>query len=137
MLDRILNRSKILEKSLDASWLRNEAISQNIANVDTPGYKRKTVSFEDQLQQAIDGSSFKGFRTDPRHIPIGGSNVDNIDIAVTEDNKSLSMRLDGNNVDIESEMALMAKNSIQYNVLTQSLNSEFKRIKSAINEGRR
>jgi flagellar basal-body rod protein FlgB len=137
MIERILNRSRALEKSLDATWLRNEAISQNIANVDTPGYKKKTVAFEELLSSAIDKNSLKGFRTDPRHIPIGGSNVEEIPIKITEDNKSLAMRLDGNNVDIDSEMADLAKNSIQYNTVTQSLNTQFKRIKSAINEGRR
>lgn len=137
MIERMFNRTKILEKTLDASWLRNEAITQNIANVDTPGYKRKTVSFEEYLDDALDPSRIKGRRTDQRHIPIGGSNVGNIDIKVTQDNKDLNMRLDGNNVDIDTEMAGMAKNTIEYSVLTQSISGAFKTLKSAINEGRR
>lgn len=137
MLGRIFNNTKVVEKSLDASWLRNEAISQNIANVDTPGYKRKTVSFEEHLSQAIDDSGFRGKRTNPRHIPIGGSDISGIEPRVMEDNKSLSYRLDGNNVDIDNEMAAMAKNTIQYNTLVQRMNGQFSKIKSAINEGRR
>jgi len=118
MSDKISNDFKILEKALDAAWLRNEVISQNIANIDTPGYKRKTVVFEDYLNDAID-------------------KVDSIDIRVTQDNKNLSMRQDGNNVDIESEMASMAANSIKYNTLVQSLNAGFNRLKSVISEGRK
>ncbi len=137
MLDKIFNRSKVLEKSLDATWLRNEAISQNIANVDTPGYKKKTVAFEEYLSQALDKNSIKGFRTDKRHIPIGGGNVDDIGLKVSENNRQLNMRLDGNNVDIDSEMADLAKNTIRYNVLTQSLNAGYRKLKSVISEGRR
>lgn len=137
MFEKITGNLKILEKSLDAAWLRNEAISQNIANVDTPGYKRKSVSFEEALNQAMDGSSFKGNTTDRRHIPIGGSSIDSVGIKIDQDNQSLSMRLDGNNVDIDTEMASMAKNSIKYNTLIQSFNHGIRKIKSVISEGRR
>lgn len=137
MLDRVLFGSKVLEKSLDASLLRNEAISQNIANVDTPGYSRKTVSFEEELSDAISkNSGFKGKRTDPRHIPIGGRNIDEVGIKVSEDNSANVMRLDGNNVDIENEMAQLAENTIRYNVMIQRMNGIFGRMKSVIREGR-
>jgi flagellar basal-body rod protein FlgB len=137
MIDRLFDRTKGAEKALDASWLRNDVIAQNISNVDTPGYKRNDVSFEEKLGEAMDKSSFKGFRTDPRHIPIGGDSVDDIDISITPDNNTLSMRLDGNNVDVDNEMANMAKNSIEYNTLIQGISAEYKKIMSAINEGRR
>jgi len=137
MLDKLLGSTKVMEKALDATWLRNEAISQNIANVDTPGYKKKTVKFEEYLNEATDGSSFKGLRTDNRHIPIGSDSIDNVEIQVTEDNSSTSMRIDGNNVDIDSEMASMAKNSIQYNTLAQRLSGKYKSILSVISEGRK
>lgn len=107
MLDRIINSKNIIHRAMDASWKRNDAVSQNIANVDTPGYKRKTVSFEDDLREAMENKNFK--KTD----------VDKIEINVGQDNKSFSMRLDGNNVDIDVEMSTMAKNTIQYNALTQ------------------
>lgn len=126
----------LLEKALDASWLRNDTISQNIANVDTPGYKRKTVSFEDQLDQAVD-SRIKGRRTNIRHLPLGKRSIDDIPISIRKDHTSLSTRLDGNNVDIDNEMVAMAKNSIKYNLLIQSINGGFQRIISVINEGRR
>lgn len=137
MLDKILGGTKILEKSLDATWLRNEVISNNIANKDTPGYKRKVVDFEKYLEDAIEQKGIEGFTNDPRHIPIGRKNVDQVSAKVSEDNKFLNNTLDGNNVDIENEMASSAKNYIQYNVLAQKLNGEVSKIKSAINEGRR
>jgi len=137
VIDRILFGTKVIEKSLDASLMRNEAIAQNIANVDTPGYKRKTVSFEEELSDALSkNNSFKGKRTDPRHIPIGGRNIDEVGINVSEDSSSNVMRLDGNNVDIENEMAQMAENNIRYNVLIQRMNNTFSKMKSVIKEGR-
>ncbi len=137
MLDRILNRSTVLEKALDATWLRNEVISQNMANVDTPQYKRKTVQFEEFLNSAMDQKGIKGFTTNERHIPVGKANIDKIPLRVTEDNQALNNRLDGNTVDIENEMASLAKNYIQYNTLTQKLNGEFRKLKSVISEGRK
>lgn len=131
------NKMKILEKSLDASLLRNEVISQNIANVDTPGYKKKTVKFEEYLSKAVKDSTFKGFRTDRRHIPIGAGSIDSVSAKVTEDYNNLSMRIDGNNVDIEAEMAEMAKNSIKYNLLVQSVSGSYRKLKSVISEGRK
>jgi len=125
VIDKIYGSSRIIEKSLDACWLREEVISQNIANYDTPGYKRKTVSFEEYLGEALDSKNRKNV------------NVDKIDIKVEEDHSNLSMRLDGNNVDIDSEMSSLAKNSIKYNVLIQSLNAGFSRFKTVITEGRR
>ncbi|NLP13553.1 MAG: flagellar basal body rod protein FlgB [Clostridium sp.] len=135
MLDRILTTTGIFEKSLDAALLRNEVISQNIANVDTAGYKRKSVAFEEHLNDATAGR-IKGIRSHPKHIPVGQKNVEDIDIRVGVDENSQSMRLDGNNVDIEREMAEMAKNTIRYSVMAQKISNEFSKIKSVINEGR-
>lgn len=136
MLEKVFGSSKPLEKSLDAAWLRNEAIAQNIANVSTPNYKRKTVAFEEYLTKAIEEPGLKGFMTDSRHISIGGRDFDSVDIKISEDNTNLQTRLDGNNVDIEVEAASLAKNSIKYNVMIQSLNGGFKKLRSAISEGR-
>ena len=136
MLDRILFGTKVVEKSLDASLMRNEAIAQNIANVDTPGYSRKTVSFEEQLSDAISKNNFKGKRTNQKHIQIGASSIDDVKINISEDKSSLDMRLDGNNVDIEKEMAQMAENNIRYEVLIQRMSATFNKMKTVIREGR-
>ena len=137
MLEKILYRTTPLEKTLDAALLRNEAISQNISNVDTPNYRRKTVAFEEHLRDALGENSIRGIKTDHRHISIGARNFDDIEIKVGEDASNSDMRLDGNNVDIDSEMVQLAKNSIKYDTLIQRISSDFRRIKSVINEGRR
>lgn len=133
MFDRLFNGTKILEKSLNATWARNEAISQNLANVETPGYKRKDVPFEQRLKEAMDDAT----PVNSTRTAVSKVNVDDIDISIEEDNSSLSMRLDGNNVDVDSEAAQLAKNSIKYNVLTDALNSQYKRLRTVITEGRR
>lgn len=136
MLDKLTSSLDLRAKALDAAWTRNEVIAQNIANVDTPGYKAKTVRFEEFLADALNKDGFKGNTTDSRHIEIGGGSLDNASIKVTTENSNLSTRLDGNNVDIESEMASLAKNDIRYNAITQSVSSGFARLKSVIREGR-
>lgn len=137
MLEKLLFNSTIIEKSLDASLVKNEAIAQNIANVDTPDYNRKTVNFEEQLSAAISKKGgFVGTRTDPRHIQIGTGSVNDIEVGMVEDNSALDMRIDGNNIDIENEMVQMAENDLKYEVLIQRMTGTFNRIKLVIREGR-
>ncbi|MEN6312913.1 MAG: flagellar basal body rod protein FlgB [Clostridiaceae bacterium] len=136
MFEKLTRNLNLREKTLDAVWTRNEVIAQNIANVDTPGYKKSTVSFEEYLEDALDQDGFKGFTTDSRHIQIGGGSVENAKIKVTKQYDNLSTRLDGNNVDIESEMASSAKNDIRYYTLVQSISASYQRLKSAIKEGK-
>lgn len=136
MLENLTNHLNLREKALDAAWTRNEVIAQNIANGETPGYKKSTVAFEEYLDDALDKDGFKGFTTDKRHIQIGAGSLENAKIKITKDYNNLSTRLDGNNVDIESEMASLAKNDIRYNTLVQSISSGYQRLKSAIKEGK-
>jgi len=135
VLNQLNNSTKVLEKALDATWLRNEAITQNIANVDTPNYKRKTVKFEEYLSDALDKDR-KNSAAVQTNQNVAGSEVDKINPVITTDNSSLSTRLDGNNVDIESEMASLAKNALQYNTLIQSMSKKFSMLKYVIREGR-
>lgn len=135
MIKDMFKSTYLLQKALDASWLRNKAIANNIANVDTPGYKRQKVEFEQVLAGAIDDNTFKDTGTNEQHISIGAGSSIHKEIKVMEDN-STSMRLDGNNVDVESEMAQLAKNNIAYYALIQKISSEFRKIRTAINEGR-
>lgn len=137
MINRIFSGTKILEKALDATWKRNEIISHNIANVDTPGYKKKKVSFEEELANAFSGYGFYGKRTRDKHIQIGNvSTVDDIHPRIDEVG-STKRRVDENNVDIDAEMTALATNTIRHHALVQKLNGELQRLKSVINEGRR
>jgi len=136
MIRNIFSNTKILEKALDATWLRNEVISNNIANVDTPGFKKSAVRFEDELEAAIVQRGIEGNKTRQNHINIGQASIDRIrpEIFTSE---GTAMREDGNNVDIDAEMAALANNTIMYNYLVQKITREFSRIRNVIMEGRR
>lgn len=135
MLNSILSSSRVtvLEQALAASSLRQKVISNNIANVNTPGYKKSEVRFEDMLQSAMNGDRIPLLQTNPRHLPLQQSGIPTPQVNVIG---NTSMRTDGNNVDIDIEMANLAKNSIYYDAIAQQLGSYFSVIKSAIKEGR-
>lgn len=115
----------VLDKAADASWMRQEAISNNIANVNTPGYKRQDVAFEDSLQEAISNSRYRS--TDEKVANL--SKADHRIRSYT-DSSGFSYRLDGNNVDIDTENAALARNQLKYNALVDSINHEFSMIKA-------
>jgi flagellar basal-body rod protein FlgB len=132
----LLNNQHVdrISRALDASVLRQSVISNNIANIDVPYYKRSEVKFEQYLKQELQTtkSTFVGNRTDPRHIQIGGStNVKPIRASIGVD-QTTSMNNNYNNVDIDSEMSLMAKNQLYYSTLVQQMNHEFKMTRTAI-----
>jgi flagellar basal-body rod protein FlgB len=123
-----------LGRSLEASALRHEVIVNNIANVDTPKFKRSTVRFEDLLKQELNGfkSSFKGNRTDARHLDIG-SMTKPATAQIVQD-QSTMMNNNENNVDIDYEMSIMAKNQLYYNTLIGQVNHEIKLTRAAIDK---
>lgn len=114
---------EILKKTLDASALRQRVTAHNIANVNTKGFKRSQVVFEDKLQQEIEKTG-------------STQNIRDIEPEVITDN-STSMREDGNNVDIDLEMANMATNNILYNTLITQINTKLGIMRYIINEGRK
>jgi flagellar basal-body rod protein FlgB len=126
-----LVNTNLLERALDAAVMRDEAINQNVANIDTPNYKKKKVLFEEYLQNA-GTNGIKGKRTHPNHIPIGTGDDLSAMPQVTEDNSVNKMRLDGNNVDINVEMSELSKNSIKYSALIQRISGRFNSMKSVI-----
>lgn len=119
------NYINILEKAADASWNRNKVITNNMANVNTPGYKRKDVEFESYLRSALGG----GGSLDKR---VGSARISSLESRVYTDNANLSYRLDGNNVDIDTESAKLAQNQIRYYTLLDSMTQEFNRIKTVL-----
>jgi len=132
---KMYNNINILSKALDASWKRNEVISNNIANAETPGFKKSEVIFEDILRNQLTKNVLKGTTTNSKHIHINNGNIKNLSYKIqTQDD--FRTRLDGNNVDIDVEMAEKAKNEILYNTLTSRIQSKFQKIKFVINEGR-
>ena len=135
VLDSILSspRAVVLERALAASSLRQKAISNNIANVNTPEYKKSEVVFEDMLQSAMSGDKLPMLQTNPRHLSPQPKGIPTAKMNVVG---STSIRKDGNNVDIDAEMANLAKNSIYYNAVAQQLGSYYSGLKSVIREGK-
>ena len=138
LLDKINKSTLVQEKTLDASWLRNDVLAHNIANVDTPLYNRKDVDFESYLNAALYSSPDNLiFRREHNFRMNNTTDLSSIKAKVTEDYNPLAMRIDGNNVDIDVEMAQMAKNTIKYNTVVSNVNSKFSRITHVISEGRK
>lgn len=133
MLRQIDNNINILNKALDGIWLRDKAINHNISNVNTPNYKRLTVSFEEQLRQAMTNSETRLNRTHSKHIPIS-TKLDEVNPKINVD-KNYSYRFDKNNVNIDRESADLAKNTIMYNAVINQIINEFDKIKNVISEG--
>ena len=109
---------RVLENSLDTTVLRQKVIGDNIANVNTPGFKKSYVSFEYELSQALQKKgALPAITTDPRHIQFGGQ-IDETKVKprVYLEHDTFS-RNDLNNVDINVEMANLSKNSIMNEAL--------------------
>lgn len=111
------------KNALDVASLRQQTIAHNIANVNTRNYKAKQVAFEETLKKAMNQSSSQVRTTHERHIG-GSDSITSIQGAVYETPSNTTMNLDGNNVDIDTEMANMAANQIQYNALIQNINEK-------------
>ncbi|SCY14557.1 flagellar basal body rod protein FlgB [Alkaliphilus peptidifermentans] len=125
----------LLNNALNASWKRNEVISNNIANANTPNFKKSKVLFEDMLAESLRGRGIQGTLTHKKHYQIGLKPVHQQEYKIQTEGH-YSTRRDGNNVDIDVEMAELAKNSILYDTLSTQLNQYLGRLKSAINEGK-
>lgn len=123
----VYNYVNVLDKAADASWTRYEVISNNIANVNTPNYKRKDVQFESYLMRELIGSGTMEER-------VSNMNLNHINGTIYTDNATLSYRLDGNNVDIETETAKQAETQIKYSALMDSITAEFSRIRSVLSK---
>ncbi|MCR4955966.1 MAG: flagellar basal body rod protein FlgB [Lachnospiraceae bacterium] len=119
----------VLDKAADASYLRNEAIANNIANDDTPGYKRVDVDFQSVLASEIGKSKYVSLDKKIKKVDLG-----HLDVKATKDMQAYpySYRLDGNNVDIDTENVELASNQIVYQGLTDSMGQEFNRIITAL-----
>lgn len=134
MVNRMFNTADFLKRALDGASLRHTAISNNIANVNTPGYKRVTVEFENLLKDELEKNKLRLFTTNSKHMR--GSKDSKLD-SVIEEHKNIAVRRDGNGVNIDIEVAERAKNEIYYNAISRQVSRKFEAISSVINEGGR
>lgn len=117
----------VLDKAADASWTRETLIANNIANVDTPGYKRQDIDFQALLRKELSG--YKYVSLDEK---ISNLDVSRLKPEVYTDAAGYSYRLDGNNVDIDTEQVELASEQIKYQALATSITSEFERLRTVI-----
>jgi len=133
----MMDTNYILEKSLDVESLRKKVISDNIANVDTPHFKRREVNFEAELKRALNENKknlerLPALMTDEKHIPFFvDRDLRSVDSRVNLD-YTTSYRNDGNNVDIEKEMVDSSKNMMRYNAIVSALNHNYRVVKMVL-----
>jgi len=130
MLDNV--NLNLLNKNLDGLWLRQKVTMDNIANYSTPGYKSKFVDFESQLKDKIeDIMTNSNIKKSLLRDEIDNSKV------IIDENDTQSLRLDGNNVDLEKENLELAKTQLQYMYAVTEMNSYFSKLRSVISEGKK
>lgn len=117
------NYINVLDKAADATWIRNEVLGNNIANATTPGYKRQDVEFETELKKALKHSRYVSMDDKVADLKTAKLNP-----RTYIDSANYSYRLDGNNVDIETENVTLAANQLRYNGLIDSMNQEFRNL---------
>ena len=119
----------VLKTAADAIWLREEVLTNNIANVDTPNYKRQDVEFTTYLKSALEQA---GTPASTLTQKVNEANLSGITTRTYTENTTLSYRMDGNNVDLSTENAELAAEQINYNALIDSMNNEFTRMKAVL-----
>ena len=128
----------VLQKSLDSLAVQHQVIANNIANIDTPNFKRSVVSFQDKLKNALEVAPESPlWRTNPMHFPMQSKAISLKDFG--PDVKVITEtvgRNDGNNVDLEMESGLLAENNLLYNSLADVTSRYIANVKHAISEGK-
>ncbi|MEW6771506.1 MAG: flagellar basal body rod protein FlgB [Bacillota bacterium] len=122
-----------LTKTLDATALRQRVIADNIANADTPGFKKSVVRFEDALRRALKGDNLPLRTTDPRHI--GADPFASVTPRV-EQVKTTTLRTDGNNVDVEEEMINLVTSNLTYQAAVRFVSGKLGSLRYVISGGR-
>jgi flagellar basal-body rod protein FlgB len=127
---------KALTTALNFREMRQELISSNVANANTPGFKAKKLDFEEALARALDVDGQMQMNvTDGRHHTVGSGGFNNLEPEVY-DNPNGVVSENGNTVDVEAEMAKMAENKLMYDALVQLINKKMGIMKYALNSER-
>jgi flagellar basal-body rod protein FlgB len=131
----------VVQTALRGLSMRQQSIGNNLANVDTPGFKGTDVAFETELKRAMGSGSGSASltlaTTNGRHLA-GSLGAASQEVSLQEvELPGSQLRNDGNNVDVDREMARLAETSLTYNALVQAMNMKLSGLRSAIFEGRR
>ena len=127
----------VLQKSLDSLAIQHEAIANNLANIDTPQFKRTVVSFQDKLKNALEVNPPSDlWRTNPMHFPMAQKvDLDKFKPDVRAVTETIG-RNDGNNVDLEMESGLLAENNLLYNSMVDVTSRYMANLRHSISEGK-
>ncbi|MBN8549619.1 MAG: flagellar basal body rod protein FlgB [Deltaproteobacteria bacterium] len=132
LIDKIFdNTLPGLTKAMDLTWQRNQAITSNIANAETPQYRAVDVNFEKELETAFGNTTGDLIKTDARHLDTSGSQSAHF----TQDTSGAT-KADGNNVDIDIQMGKLAYNSGQYSIATNLMRKKLGVLRRIISESR-
>ena len=132
------NTIKTLEKSLDIRARKHEVIVSNIANVDTPNYKAFELIVEDELANMDSNKNLNNLtKTHPLHLSAKSQNDDNFTTYRLQLSEEVSLRGDGNTVNMEKEMAELAETNIMYRTSANILSQKFQSIIKAIYMGKK
>ncbi|MCR4438162.1 MAG: flagellar basal body rod protein FlgB [bacterium] len=133
MLDGIFDRTSIplLHRLLNLTAARERAIASNVANVATPGYRRKDVAFDELLEEATGRGFLAGLKSDGRHMEVGGARGHGVPVPI-EESPGGSAGANGNNVNVETEMVELAKTQLTYMVSAQLISNNFKALLASI-----
>lgn len=125
----VFDYTNILDKAADASWMRENVITNNIANIDTPGYKRQDVDFESVLQKALGKTKYSSLDKKVREL---NQDLGKLTTTSYTDAANYSYRLDRNNVDENTENAELASESLRYKLLTTAITNNFSRMQTVL-----
>lgn len=125
----VFDYTNILDKAADASWMRENVITNNIANIDTPGYKRQDVDFESVLQKALGKTKYSNLDKKVREL---NQDLGKLTTTSYTDAANYSYRLDRNNVDENTENAELASESLRYQLLTTAITNNFSRMQTVL-----
>lgn len=128
------DRINIMDKALDGAWKKNNILLNNVANANTPKYKRKDIDFQNVLKKELENNTKLEMKTtNSKHLSSGTNNTESKII----NSNNYSTRKDENNVNVDVEMSKLTQNSITYNALIGQTVKEFKKWRMIIDEGGR
>jgi flagellar basal-body rod protein FlgB len=122
-----------LTAAMRGATARQQALSDNLANVDTPGYVRKDVDFQDTLKAALAGGTSTG--SGAASATAAASSLDGMSFTAQPDSSSTAMRVDGNSVDVDKESSALAENALEYQSLEQVARTRIEILQSAMGAG--
>jgi flagellar basal-body rod protein FlgB len=134
MIQEITNNQhlQMMKKTADQLSFRHTLLTNNIANVNTPRYKRRdTADFQKMLREAVDKKGFQSKTSDSRHIKFGRKDFDEVKPTMIIQDFS-RFRTDKSSVDIDTEMAEFSKNSMRYQLMMKRMGDYFKRYKEIL-----